>query len=304
MPHSLRRGFTLIELLVVIAIIAILIALLVPAVQKVREAAARTQCQNNLRQIVIGLHNHHDTLRVFPPGGISVANQKLGVPADVWHGWAVFVLPYIEQGNLYKQYRLDLDWRDPVNAPVVRTPISIFQCPSTPNPQRLDTFSQSPFTGIVAAPSDYAPNNGANSALVALGLIQQVGSYQGVMRHNVTAAMADIHDGTSNTMLIAEDAGRPNRWLAKGPLNGGRYSGGGWGDREAEYITHGYSADGATTPGPCAINCTNNNEIFAFHSGGANIAFGDGSVRFVSTGLSIRTVSAMITRMGGEVIAE
>jgi prepilin-type N-terminal cleavage/methylation domain-containing protein/prepilin-type processing-associated H-X9-DG protein len=284
MPRTLRRGFTLIELLVVIAIIAILIALLVPAVQKVREAAARTQCQNNLRQIGIGLHNHHDTLKVFPPGGLTAANQKLGVPAGVWHGWAVFILPYVEQGNLYKQYRLDLDWRDPVNAPVVRTPISIFQCPSTPNPQRLDTFSQSPFTGIVAAPSDYAPNNGANSALVALGLIQQVGSYQGVMRVNFTATMADIHDGTSNTMLIAEDAGRPNR--------------------EAEYITHGFSADGTITPGPCAINCSNNNEIFAFHSGGANIAFGDGSVRFVSTGVSIRTVSAMITRMGGEVINE
>jgi len=301
-----RSAFTLIELLVVIAIIAILIALLVPAVQKVREAAARTQCQNNLRQIGIGLHNHHDTRKIFPPGAIDAANQKLGIPGGVWHGWAVFILPYIEQDNLFKQYRLDLDWRDPGNAQVVRTPVSVFQCPSTPNPARLDTFDQSPFTGIVAAPSDYAPNNSANSDLVALGLIQQVGNYQGVLRNNFTATMADILDGTSNTMLIAEDAGRPNRWRASGPLSGGRYSGGGWADREAEYITHGFDAAGASSnpPGPCAINCTNNNEIFAFHSGGANIVFGDASVRFVSASVSIRTVSAMITRMGGEVITE
>ena len=87
-------------------------------------------------------------------------------------------------------------------------------------------------------------------------------------------------------------------------MSGGRFSGGGWADREAEYITHGFTSDGTTSPGPCAINCTNNNEIFAFHSGGANIVFGDASVRFVSTSVSIRTVSAMITRMGGEVISE
>src|SRR2546423_2157417 len=104
-------GFTLIELLVVIAIVAVLIALLVPAVQKVREAAARVQCQNNLRQIAIGLHNHHDTRKCFPPGAVSTALPGLGIPAGVEHGWAVFILPFIEQDNLYKGYRLDRDFR-------------------------------------------------------------------------------------------------------------------------------------------------------------------------------------------------
>ena len=306
MARSHRTGFTLIELLVVIAIIAILIALLVPAVQKVREAAARTQCQNNLRQIGIGLHNHHDSRKFFPPGAVTVANTKLGVPTSgLLHGWAIWILPYVEQDNLYKQYRRDLDWRDPVNAPVVRTPLSVFQCPSAPNPGRLHTFNQGGFTGIVASASDYAPNNGVDGGLATAGLIQTVPSYHGVMRVNLTATMADIIDGTSNTMLVAEIAGRPDRWNAGKPT-GTKISGAGWADRDAEYITHGFNAAGTsdTPPGPCAINCTNANEIYAFHPGGANIVFGDASVRFVSASASIRTVAAMITRMGGEVIAE
>jgi hypothetical protein len=219
------------------------------------------------------------------------------------HGWAIFILPYIEQPALHKAYRFDLNWYDPINAPVVRTPVPIFQCPSTPNPQRLDTF---PIGGIdvVAAVSDYAPDNGANSALVAMNLIQKVGNYNGVLDVNFAATMADIHDGSSNTILIAEDAGRPNRWRAKGQLNGGRFSGGGWADRDAEYITHGYNNAGDVEDGPCAINCTNNNEIFAFHPNGANVILGDASVRYVSTSVTIRVISALLTRLGGEVVQD
>jgi len=299
--RSARGGFTLIELLVVIAIIAILIALLVPAVQKVREAAARTQCQNNLKQIGLGLHNHHDTFKCFPPGAAdgNVAIPRLGVPKGPLHGWAVFILPFIEQQTMFKQYRLDLDWRHATNKPVVSTPVPIFTCPTSGDAKRLDTFTSGGFN-VVAAVSDYAPNNAVDSALASAGLIQAVGNYQGVLRVNSTMTFADIKDGSSNTMLIAEDAGRPQRWRSTGS-SGGRWSGGGWADRDAEYITHGYTADGLTEGGPCAINCSNNNEIFSFHTNGAQLLFGDGSVRFVSASTSIRTVAAMITRMGGEV---
>ncbi|MCI0682695.1 MAG: DUF1559 domain-containing protein [Gemmataceae bacterium] len=298
-----RTGFTLIELLVVIAIIAILIALLVPAVQKVREAAARTHCQNNLKQIGIGLHGHHDTFKVFPPGGVNTALPKVGVPAAnpaLLHGWAVFILPFVEQQTIRNQYRLDLDWRDPANAAAVRSRVPIFFCPTSGDQQRVDAFNNAPFTNIQASICDYAPVNGVSGGLVTAGLVPTTPSLQGVLRVNFLAMFVDIKDGSSNTMLIAEDAGRPQRWRSTGGL-GGRFSGAGWADREAEYILHGFTADGVSSPGPCAINCTNNNEIFAFHTAGAHCLFGDGSVRLVGASVSIRTVAAMITRMGGEV---
>ncbi|MCI0640315.1 MAG: DUF1559 domain-containing protein [Gemmataceae bacterium] len=297
-----RTGFTLIELLVVIAIIAILIGLLLPAVQKVREAAARAQCQNNLKQIGLGLHNHHDVKKFFPPGAASgIALPKLGIPAGVQHGWAVHMLPYIEQDNVYKLYRFDLDWRDAANQAARESPVAIFICPSAPT-RGLDSFSSSVFGTVRGAVSDYAPNNGINSALAPLGLIQTVGNYQGVLRVNLTLRTADILDGTSNTMLIAEIAGRPLRFKTSGQISGGRRVGGMWADREAEYITHGFDAKGEVSnpPGPCAVNCTNADEIFAFHTSGANILLGDGSVRFLSTSVSIRVVGATITRSGGE----
>jgi prepilin-type N-terminal cleavage/methylation domain-containing protein/prepilin-type processing-associated H-X9-DG protein len=302
-PTSPRRGFTLIELLVVIAIIAILIGLLVPAVQKVREAAARMQCSNNLHQLGIGLHNHHDSRGHFPPGGVTTAMPQLGIPAGVTHGWAVFVLPYIEQDNLYKQYRFDLDWRDPANEPVRTTAVKTFLCPSSPGGARTDSFNSSVFGTVRGIAGDYPPDNGVSGDLRTAGLIDNVADLKGVLRVNETPRFADITDGTSNTELLTECAGRPQRWRA-GKLISGRQGGGMWADRDAEYITHGFTSDGLTSPGPCAVNCTNADEIYAFHTGGANVLLGDGSVRFLSTSVSIRTVARLITRNGGEVIGD
>src|SRR6187200_2836948 len=136
MSRHRSHGFTLIELLVVIAIIAVLIGLLLPAVQKVREAAARTKCQNNLKQLGLAVHNYHDANSFLPPGGIdvvSVGAPKLGIPPTaqhIAHGWAMLILPYIEQDAMYRQYNLRLDWRHPANQPIVSSPIPIMQCPS------------------------------------------------------------------------------------------------------------------------------------------------------------------------------
>jgi prepilin-type processing-associated H-X9-DG protein len=132
--------------------------------------------------------------------------------------------------------------------------------------------------------------------------VDNVSDLRGVMRVNETPRMADIADGTSNTILATEDGGRPQRWRA-GRLLTGRVSGGMWADRANEYITHGYTFDGARTPGACAINCTNDNEIYAFHTSGANVLLGDGSVRFLSQSTSIRIVARLITRSGGEVVS-
>ena len=133
MQRSSRAGFTLIELLVVIAIIAILIALLVPAVQQVREAAARMQCTNNLKQIGLALHGYHDTIEAFPPGYVDGDTTNTNTAAsDVgpgW-GWAAFILPYLEQGAVYNQINFSVTVGTGVNTQVSQQPLAIYQCPS------------------------------------------------------------------------------------------------------------------------------------------------------------------------------
>src|SRR5689334_19073273 len=163
-PRRARSGFTLIELLVVIAIIGVLIGLLLPAVQKVREAANRTTCQNNLKQIGIALHNFQSAHGFFPPGGAApTANvmqkdvlQKLGIPsAGVSHSWAVFILPDIEQGTLATRYNLTADWASVTNQIVRETVVSLFVCPTVPSGKnRVETKKVNGVT-IKAAPGDY-----------------------------------------------------------------------------------------------------------------------------------------------------
>jgi prepilin-type N-terminal cleavage/methylation domain-containing protein len=146
LERSGRDAFTLIELLVVIAIIAVLIGLLVPAVQKVREAGNRMACSNNLKQIGLGLHNFHDVHCRFPPG--SVVNQALSqagftIPGNVSHGWTLFLLPYIGEQALAAGYRWDVSFNDPANQGVVPTQLKILQCPSA-EPNRWVTEIEVP----------------------------------------------------------------------------------------------------------------------------------------------------------------
>jgi prepilin-type processing-associated H-X9-DG protein len=155
---------------------------------------------------------------------------------------------------------------------------------------------------INVAPGDYAPDNGYDAALETLGLVDVLPSAArvGAIDGNAVRQITEIVDGTSNTLMISEDVARPDAWrgLVK-TVNGGQNDGG-WADPDNEFITHGFTADGLTNPGSCHSNCTNNNEVYSLHAGGAMHLFCDGSVRFFSAAMDIRPFVKLITYRGSD----
>ena len=306
-----RPGFTLIELLVVIAI---LIGLLVPAVQKVREAANRMACTNNLKNLGLALHNYHGDHGTFPPGAMGPAPGSPQSAGLKHHGLGSYLLPYLEQDALFRQYRWDVSWFDPPNQPVVNAPLKIWQCPSAQANRVMDGSlptvtppNEAPFNGTAAC-GDYAGMSQVYAELARRGLIDPggpvnpAGNYEGVFQIDATRRLADICDGTSNTILMAECAGRPQLWHGRKPVPNVWLTGGPWASRNLLW-GRGATPDGTAFYGPCAINCTNDREVYSFHTGGANAVFADGSVHFLRADLSIRVFARLATRAGGEVVA-
>ncbi|MFN0053538.1 MAG: DUF1559 domain-containing protein [Planctomycetales bacterium] len=302
-----RKGFTLMEVLVVIAITGILLALLLPAVQQAREAARRAQCSHHLRQIGLALHSYEGQWRMFPTSSRPVPVQ----PEQKRVSSLSRLLPFLDQGNLSQQYEFRVHWYDPPNPAVIPTPLVVYQCPSTPSTNRLDTSSITvpgvAFSGPRAC-ADYAPIEGVGSLLTGTGLVdpQSEGS-PGALQVNFThSRMADILDGATTTLLIAEDAGRPV-WYIRGQTAGTGLvpPGAGWADDEQDFFMHGARQDTlATPPGPCAINCHNDGEFYSFHTGVANALFADGHAKFLSASTDIRVVARLITPRGQEVGTE
>ena len=200
-----RRGFTLIELLVVIAIIAVLVALLLPAVQQAREAARRTTCRNNIRQLALALHNYQSSHRVFPFGVLGIS----GNPQDnyVLHTWMTMILPDVDQQPLYNSYNCNVRFDNPVNAMAVHTVVPVYVCPSVVVPVQDDRF----------APSHYAGNAGTVP-----------GNDDGVLFPLSKISFRDLTDGSSNTIAAGEITYEIGGW-ARGAINSG--SGGGGGGR-------------------------------------------------------------------------
>ena len=316
--YGQRTGFTLIELLVVIAIIGVLVALLLPAVQAAREAARRSSCQNNLKQLGLAAHNFHDTYGKLPssvrPAGLTTLPRIAGM---------TLALHYIEQGNAFTAYDQTKNWFDAANLPVTSKQISTYLCPSTPEPKRLDGIPESsPWQGNLVAVTDYSPTIGVDQRLATAGLVDFAGT--GMLPKNGDPRFADVTDGLSNTIMYAESAGRPYVYRAGkkfGNLPTNHVNAGGWSRPASDFSIDGASFDGATLPGPCPLNCTNGEdfgstafphpyygtegtgEAYAFHPGGAQFAFGDGSVRFLSQTINIRDFARLVTRDKGEVLS-
>jgi prepilin-type N-terminal cleavage/methylation domain-containing protein/prepilin-type processing-associated H-X9-DG protein len=312
------NAFTLIELLVVIAIIAILIGLLLPAVQKVREAAARSSCQNNLKQIGIALHSYHD-----PNGGFP-SNVRPDATSTVRVRWATHLLPYLEQDNLFNNVDLSVNWHQPANLkPGFSARVKTFECPAAPNGQLIDGAPETNWTNIIAN-GDYSGFYGVSPELSTLGLVpaSSAKADNGAISKTTKLQFSSFSDGLSNTLYLTESAGRPHVYR-KGKLvvtaNGNdRVNGGGWCRPATDLnVLRGASADGTTFPGPHAINVTNgekigtyphpfynvdgSGQIYGFHPQGVNALFGDGSVRFLRQTIRIDVLAGLVSRDGGEV---
>jgi prepilin-type N-terminal cleavage/methylation domain-containing protein/prepilin-type processing-associated H-X9-DG protein len=307
-----RRAFTLIELLVVIAIIAILIGLLLPAVQKVRAAAARMKCTNNLKQLGLAYHNYANTNQdKFSPAYIFVST-----PAINAHGWGPYILPYVEQDNLYRQYNFTIPFTVAPNSTVIGTQLKVVQCPSAPA-DRSYTFDAGPLVGLppgvfkyTAAAGDYLPVSGVLGSLWSLlGATPDTGR-GGVLQANAYCPILSITDGTSNTILMAEIAGKNDKWVLGQKVSTGTEQGGGWGDPlSGENWITGSDSTGTVSPGPYMIGITNSEPIgstgrgfYSFHTGGTNIVLCDGSVRFLPSTTDSKTVAYLITRANGDLV--
>jgi prepilin-type N-terminal cleavage/methylation domain-containing protein/prepilin-type processing-associated H-X9-DG protein len=324
--NVLRQGFTLIELLVVIAIIAILIGLLLPAVQKVREAAARIACTNNLKQIGLALHGYHDANSYFPAGYVDGNTDPNSTPDnDVgpgW-GWASFALPYMEQGNVYNQINFNQGVGVGNNVAVSQIQLKIFQCPSDAYPQNFTVWP----TNIVVAHSNYVGCNGWRECFNGAGggtapggddgLQGQTGiGGAGLFVRNTRFRMANVTDGLSDTIIVGERSGdhSPSTWT--GAVTGGRcpawmatqpptpYSpppGPAYDNAdfdEALVLSHGNATHIPSADFPIFDPDT----FYSMHTAkGANCLFGDGSVHFLTSGIDPNTFQYLCTIAGGEV---
>jgi prepilin-type N-terminal cleavage/methylation domain-containing protein/prepilin-type processing-associated H-X9-DG protein len=258
-----RRAFTLIELLVVLAIMAVLIGLILSAVQQAWQSAARAECQDHLRNLGLAALNYESAHGRLPPGAVQGPFESLGVPDGVSHGLWPVLLGYLEQDVLANRYRFDVSFDNPVNQSVVTAHLKVLECPNAP-PNRMANWGAGQ-SGV----TDYVPLD-VSPILVDMGKIAPATNYAGPMPGNGMVRMTDITDGASNTILLAEASGRPGApWCSPEAMLSLKYFFGGSG---------------------------------GLHPGGSHACMADGSVHFLRDGLSLEGLARLATRAGGEVL--
>jgi prepilin-type N-terminal cleavage/methylation domain-containing protein/prepilin-type processing-associated H-X9-DG protein len=321
-----NEGFTLIELLVVITVIAVLIALLLPAVQQAREAARRSQCKNNLKQIGLALHNYEGTSRLLPPGYVSVPGFATIDPiSGDWGtgwGWLTHLLPNLEQIPLYNSLNLNLNCWDPANAVLVQTSVPAFLCPSSANPgNTVNVEDVNQNTLVVFGRANYVHNVGWNDLWSAPATVPQDygGVANGVMYRDRSVKVSDVTDGLSNTVFVGERSANLSDAVWPGVMPGsahfarppyGSVGSGGPGtnwDSGGSYV--GAHSGPSIYEFPVVIHPPNSplghtDQMQSLHAGGAQILLGDGSVRFISQSVSLSIWSGLCSRNGGEVLGE
>jgi prepilin-type N-terminal cleavage/methylation domain-containing protein len=291
---SVRRGFTLIELLVVIAIIAVLVALLLPAVQQAREAARRTQCRNNLKQVGLALHNYHDVHSAFPPGWVGVTNGIHDIEGTNGLAWGVHLLPYLDQAPLYNQFNFSLDILNPVHDPLRIQVLPVFRCPSDVGAATWNIEEEGSPGTILAALStaNYVGAFGTTEledCESGAGLVNGQCRGNGSFFHNSRVRLRDYTDGASNTFVCGERATPAGYSTWVGVVAEGE---------EAMARILGV-ADHTPNHVPLHLD-----DFSSMHEGGAFFVMGDGAVRFVSENIDENVYKGLFTLQGGEVLGE
>jgi prepilin-type N-terminal cleavage/methylation domain-containing protein len=335
-PRAQMRAFTLIELLVVIAIIAVLIALLLPAVQQAREAARRSQCKNNLKQIGLALHNYHDTVGMFPAAmywkdpttGAHVGAYTGGSGAGCWpymtHSWLVALLPAIEQAPLYNQYNFNVSSTHTNNANVVNKTIPVFMCPSD---AYSNNSNQMIDMGGSWARGNYAAS-GSGAASVMTDRPNISNNDLGLMVFNGNSRISSVLDGTSNTVAVWEIRAGATTKDPRGVWANGRVGGGvtalclnpdpSHGTGDCFGINEGnhdngddiYSTGGNDSTNLIALGMggypggDGQSGPKSLHTGGVHVLMTDGAVRFVSQNLSGLIHRRLIAIADGQVVSE
>jgi prepilin-type N-terminal cleavage/methylation domain-containing protein/prepilin-type processing-associated H-X9-DG protein len=291
-----RAGFSLVELLVVIAIIVLLMAMLLPAIQKVREAANLLSCKNNLKQIGIAMHHYHNDYGAFPVGYYDPTPWPLFDNGPGW-GWASFLLPYMEEDNLYMRIKFKLDVGDPANSGPCQVFLKSFYCPTD---EQIGTFTVTDggAKSWVLAQASYVACNG-NDGVDDFTTPPHTGAF---IRGTVGFKAAEIQDGLSNTLFVGDRTIKLSyaTWIGgpTGALNPFLQEPGNFGAEVTLLLCH------AGDTGPNTIGVFDADSTASPHGRGVPFLFGDGSVHFIGNNIEIAIWMALATRSGGEAVTD